>query len=92
MEQIGTLFGDLPLPLINKNRETERGQFLEYFLSNVNRERIAEKRKPFTIEYIAMRLTKIPTKDLYYLKRICEDKKPGYPFGKVFFGSLKPKC
>lgn len=92
MEKIGTLFGDrFKQPPQKKKRETERGEFLEYFLQNVNRERIAEKRTPFTIKYIAFRLARIPTKDLYYLKTMCEDRKPGYPFGKCFFGSLKPR-
>lgn len=91
MEQIKNLFGERFSIPSKKKRITERGEFLEYFLQNLNRERINDKRTPFKISYVAMKLAKIPTKDLYYLKHICEDRKSGYPFGKVFHGSLKPK-
>lgn len=66
--------------IIPQKGKTERGELLKFFSQKTS--------KP--IPYIAMRLTGVPTEDLYYLRSICIDyEKRGQPFSKCFFGSLK---
>lgn len=63
-------------------RPSERGELLKYFGQKTG--------KP--IGYVAMRLTGFKLQDLYYLKSNCDaEEKRGTPWGKVFWGSIKPK-
>ena len=67
---------------IRKKGGSERGELLLYF----------SQKTGMTIPRLAKTLQHMPElKDLYYLKSICEDgERRGTPFGKVFWGSIKP--
>ena len=58
-----------------KARITERGEMMRYFCEKLNRSRIQEHLPPITMGRMGKILEKIPTKDLYYLKRVCDDAK-----------------
>lgn len=65
-----------------KTKITERGELMKYFAQKI--------RKP--IGYVAMRLTNIPTSDLYYIKSSCDlYERDGNPWAKAFYGSLKTR-
>lgn len=71
-------------PLIRKD-------YIEYFLTNANQYRIPGK-KEWSAGFIASRLSHLTLFDLAAFKSQCEDRKRvGYPWGKYFWGSLKPK-
>ncbi|HUO50530.1 MAG TPA: hypothetical protein VMU25_03165 [Candidatus Paceibacterota bacterium] len=69
-------------------RKTERGELLKYFCERINPERIADGYPKITIGRMGKMLEKIPTKDLYYLKRVCDDSKN---FSKKFWWEINPK-
>lgn len=71
-----------------KTRITERGELMRYFLERVNAERVADGYPPMNMARIGKTLEKIPTKDLYYLKRVCDDAQN---FSKKFWWELNPK-
>ena len=73
---------------LGKDRKTERGELLTYFVSKINQERTGTKYKPVSISWIGIKTSHLDVSDLYYLKTIC-DKSPCW--SKVFFGSLKVK-
>lgn len=85
MQQISTLFKiEKPKAL------SERSELLSLFLEEINKERKGTKYQPVTPKFLAIKLSHIPTKDLYYLKSICLDSKNRTgSFSKCFFGSLK---
>lgn len=68
-------------------RITERGQLMEYFCKRINAGRIGTKWKPVSMPRMGRILQGIPTKDLYYLKRICDDSRI---FSQRFFWELNP--
>lgn len=73
-----------------KSKKTERGELLVYFCGKLNKGRAEKKLKPLTIPRVAFMLTRIPTKDLYYIKSVCDDfEKRGKPFGGLFWKLLK---
>lgn len=69
-------------------RETERGEFMRYFCKQLNRARAADGLPPISMARMGKVLEGIPTKDLYYLKRSCDDAKN---FSKKFWWLLDPK-
>ena len=69
-------------------RETERGELMKYFLDRINPGRIRDGLPKLTMGRMGKILEQIPTKDLYYLKRICDDSAN---FSKRFFYELDPK-
>ena len=73
---------------IRKARETERGELMKYFLSYINPGRINDGLPKVTMGHLGKLLEGIPTKDLYYLKRVCSDA-PN--FSKRFWWELNPK-
>jgi hypothetical protein len=73
---------------IQKARETERGELMRYFLSNLNPGRMGDGLPKMTMGHIGKLFEKIPTKDLYYLKRVCSDA-PN--FSKKFWWEISPK-
>jgi hypothetical protein len=87
MESIAVLLNHRPRPIVS-SRETERGQLLTYFRDKINAGRVGTKYRPVSIPRIAKMLETIPTKDLYYLKRICEDSRS---FSARFFWELNPQ-
>ena len=73
---------------LSKTRETERGELLKYFAGRINVQRVLDGYPKVTIGRMAKTLEKIPTKDLYYLKRVCDDAQN---FSKKFWWEVNPK-
>ena len=73
---------------IQKARETERGELMKYFLANLNPNRMNEGLPKITMGRLGKLFQSIPTKDLYYLKRVCSDA-PN--FSKKFWWEVNPK-
>lgn len=71
-----------------KNRATERGELMEYFLKKLNQARVQDGLAPMTMGRIARLLMATPTKDLYYLQTVC-DRAPH--FSKKFWWEVNPK-
>ncbi len=69
-------------------RETERGELMRYFIDRINPGRIRDGLPTINMARMGKILEQIPTKDLYYLKRICDDSAN---FSKRFFYELDPK-
>lgn len=91
MESIG-LFLNIPIAPPKKVLN-ERQEILQQIQCAINVERVGTKFKPITGKAVAMKVSHIPTKDLYYLLSTCNDykrrsKKSG-GFSKCFFWSLK---
>lgn len=72
---------------MTKSKETERGELMQYFRQKLNMERNKDGYPVITMARMGKILEKIPTKDLYYLKRVCDDAKN---FSKKFWWELKP--
>ena len=68
--------------------ETERGELMQYFRQRLNLDRAKDGYPPITMGRMGATLAKIPTKDLYYLKKVCDDAKH---FSKTFWWELNPK-
>jgi hypothetical protein len=79
LTSISDLFGMKRYIVASNSRDTERGILLSKFSDKTG--------KP--IGYIAMRLTKVPTSDLYHLEKACDNYKGAW--SKCFFGSIKVK-
>ena len=73
---------------LSKTRETERGELMKYFVQKLNRGRRRDGLPQITMGRMGKLFEKIPTKDLYYLKRVCDDA-PN--FSKKFWWLLDPK-
>ena len=71
-----------------KVRITERGEMMRYFVAELNRTRIRDGLDKLTMGRMGKILENIPTKDLYYLKRVCDDSAN---FSKRFWWELDPK-
>jgi len=84
MQHIG---GKLKLSA-SKVRQTERGEMMRYFCGELNKTRIRDGLPPITMGRMGKILENIPTKDLYYIKRVCDDA-PN--FSKKFWWLLDPK-
>ncbi|MEK7156138.1 MAG: hypothetical protein AAB734_04650 [Patescibacteria group bacterium] len=69
-------------------RETERGELMRYFLDRINPGRIRDGLPRLSMPRMGKILEQIPTKDLYYLKRVCDD---AGNFSKKFWWELDPK-
>ena len=69
-------------------RETERGELMRYFVDRLNPSRVRDNLPKITMARMGKILEQIPTKDLYYLKRICDDSAN---FSKRFWYELDPK-
>jgi hypothetical protein len=69
-------------------RETERGELMQYFREQLNKHRIRDGFAPLSMGRMGKALQAIPTKDLYYLKKVCDDA-PN--FSKRFWWELDPK-
>ena len=69
-------------------RQTERGEIMKYFRDRLNPARLRDELPPISMGRMGKILEQIPTKDLYYLKRICEDSAN---FSKRFWYELDPK-
>lgn len=71
-----------------KDKRTERGELMKYFLQRINAERVADGYKAVTMGHMGKLLQNIPTKDLYYLQKVCDDAKN---FSKKFWWEINPK-
>ena len=69
-------------------RETERGEMMKYFCAELNRGRSRDGLPLITMGRMGKLLEQIPTKDLYYIKRVCNDT-PN--FSKKFWYILNPE-
>lgn len=98
MEHIGKhMSGAVPRPKRDKAtrldggvepRRTERGELMQYFIERLNPARIKDGYAPLTMGRMARLLLATPTKDLYYLKSICDEAKD---FSKKFWWEINPK-
>ena len=73
---------------LKKTRATERGELMEYFCERLNRDRVRDGYSKISLGRMGKTLEKIPTKDLYYLKKVCDD---ATNFSKKFWWLLNPK-
>ncbi len=74
--------------VVKKTNETERGELMRYFCQELNKARIPDGLPPIAMGRMGKLLQVIPTKDLYYLKTVC-DKAPH--FSKKFWWEIKPE-
>lgn len=73
---------------VKKTRETERGELMSYLRSRLNASRMRDGLPLLTMARMGKILEGIPTKDLYYLKRVCNDAND---FSKKFWWELDPE-
>lgn len=71
-----------------RERSTERGELMKYFMDTLNRSRRQDGIPPLTMPRMGRLLVAIPTKDLYYLKSVCDQSKD---FSKKFWWEVNPK-
>lgn len=71
-----------------QDRATERGELMKYFCERLNSSRRADGLSLISMGRMGKLLQQIPTKDLYYLKRVCEDS---HNFSKKFWYELNPE-
>lgn len=69
-------------------RETERGELMKFFCDHLNPSRQRDGLPAISMPRMGKILEGIPTKDLYYLKRVCSD---AGNFSKKFWWELDPK-
>lgn len=71
---------------------TERGEMMKYFIEKINPGRSKGGFQPISMARMGRVLQGIPTKDLYYLRTICDDsEKRGFSFSKKFWWELNTK-
>lgn len=85
MDHIGS---HIPKKLERKARASERGDMMQYFMTKLNISRVQDGLKPLTMARMGKILEAIPTKDLYYLKSVCDQAKN---FSKKFWWEVNPK-
>jgi hypothetical protein len=73
---------------LKKSNETERGELMRYFCQELNKTRGRDGLPPVSMGRMGKLLQAIPTKDLYYLKKVCDDS-PN--FSKKFWWEINPK-
>ena len=61
---------------------------MKYFCDRLNTSRLRDGLPTMTMARMGKTLEKIPTKDLYYLKRVCDD---AGNFSKRFWWELDPE-
>ncbi len=71
-----------------QDKQTERGELMKYFIERLNPGRIKDDYPPLTIARMARLMSAMPTQDIYYLKRVCDDAKD---FSKKFWWEINPK-
>jgi len=90
MDHIGShLKGSIPT---KKSRATERGELMKYFRVELNRGRLRDGLEALTMPRMGKIFEAIPTKDLYYLKSVCDQvAERGGDFSKRFWWEIDPK-
>ena len=71
-----------------KERATERGELMRYFMDRLNRTRIRDGLEPLTMARMGRILQAVPTKDLYYLQSVCDK---ATDFSKKFWWEVDSK-
>lgn len=61
---------------------------MKYFCDRLNAPRIRDGLEPISMSRMGKIVEQVPTKDLYYLKRVCDD---AGNFSKKFWWELDPK-
>ena len=87
MEHIGKHMGE-PSSRSRRERATERGELMKYFMDRLNESRRPANLPPLTMPRMGRLLVAIPTKDLYYLQSVCDKAKD---FSKKFWWEINPK-
>ena len=87
MEHIGKHMA-APSARSKKEKITERGEMMKYFMERLNESRRRDHIPPLTMPRMGRLLVAIPTKDLYYLRSVCEQSKD---FSKKFWWEINPK-
>ena len=72
----------------SKSRETERGELMRYFCKELNKTRRVDGLPIISMSRMGKILEGVPTKDLYYIKRVCNDAES---FSKKFWWLLDSK-
>jgi len=73
---------------MSAKRQTERGELMKYFCERINSGRLRDGLPPITMGRMGKTLEQIPTKDLYYLKSVCDKAEN---FSKKFWWEVNPK-
>jgi hypothetical protein len=81
MERIKNLFGEYTTNP-KAPRKTERGDLIDEFYAGLKPHWDAKKFGQLTPGYVRWKLAGIKTKDLYYIRSVCEDAKN---YSKTFF-------
>ncbi len=71
-----------------KEKITERGEMMKYFMDTLNVTRLRDGLPPLTMPRMGRLLVAIPTQDLYFLKSVCDNAKD---FSKKFWWEISPK-
>ena len=71
----------------DSKRKTERGELMRHFVSHLNAARARDNYPMISMSRMGKILEKIPTKDLYYLKSVCDKAKS---FSKKFWWEVDP--
>lgn len=87
MEHIGK---HLQQPSVRSKKEkvTERGEMMKYFMNRLNESRGRDGLPPLTMPRMGRLLVAIPTQDLYYLQSVCDKASD---FSKKFWWEISPK-
>jgi hypothetical protein len=91
MEKIRNLFGETVKRIDappKRDRSTERGDLMKYFMDRLNPYRRQDGFPPLTYPRMGRILQGLTERDLYYLKSRCEDAKS---FSKTFWYLLDAK-
>ena len=72
---------------MENDKKTERGELMKYFCERLNSARSVDGLPPVTMGRMGKMLQQIPTKDLYYLKSVCDKANN---FSKKFWYELNP--
>ncbi len=92
MHHIGTHIAKKPSH--KKDKATERGELMQYFMQKLNRARLRDGMPALTMGRMGRLLVAIPTPDLYFLKSVCDDadQRSGIDsFCKKFWWEISPK-
>ncbi|MBI5645247.1 hypothetical protein HY970_04085 [Candidatus Kaiserbacteria bacterium] len=73
---------------LSKTKETERGEIMKYFCDRLNAARLGGGLPPISMGRMGKMLQQIPTKDLYYIKKVCDEAQN---FSKKFWYLLNPE-
>lgn len=73
--------------VVQGNKGSNRGMWLDKFLERLNPTRVAQGYKPYNHARIGMMLAHVPTDDLAGFYKQCEQA--GIPFGAYFHWAIK---